>query len=81
MPSIFHSHSKSMNNNFFTFPTASLFLLCFTAYPLGFGKVLFGSVPYFGDVPLVDLNVLPFSSSPAQPFSDTLRSTRRFPQG
>ncbi len=60
MPSIFHSHSKSMNNNFFTFPTASLFLLCFTAYPLGFGKVLFGSVPYFGDVPLVDLNVLPF---------------------
>lgn len=36
------------------------FFLLFLAYPLGWGKVLFGSVPYFGDVPLFDLNVLPF---------------------
>lgn len=36
------------------------FLLLLLGYPLACGKVLFGSVPYFGDVPLFDLNVLPF---------------------
>ena len=49
----------SMNNTSAFLPMFFLFLLLL-AYPLGFGKVLFGSVPYFGDVPLFDLNVLPF---------------------
>ena len=47
-------------NNKSLFLSTVFFLLLFLAYPLGFGKVLFGSVPYFGDVPLFDLNVLPF---------------------
>ncbi len=47
-------------NNKPAFLSTIFLLLLFLTYPLGLGKVLFGSVPYFGDVPLVDLNVLPF---------------------
>lgn len=47
-------------NNKSLFLSTVFFLLLLLAYPLGFGKVLFGSMPYFGDVPLFDLNALPF---------------------
>lgn len=48
-----------MNNKTSISPVIFLILLLL-AYPAGWGKVLFGSVPYFGDAPLFDLNVLPF---------------------